>query len=134
MGSVIRPGRRAVHLDTSFLIRALVPGSDESARLRRWLRDRRPVAVSTLVWGEFLCGPLDEASVSTARRIAHRHVPVGTREATEAARLFNHGGRRRGSLPDCIIAATAILADAEIATSNPADFRRLADAGLEVAE
>jgi len=127
------PAGKAVHLDTSFLIRALVAGSTEAGSLRQWLLDRRPVALSTLVWGEFLCGPLDEVAITLAGRIVHRHVPVGTREATEAARLFNHGGRRRGSFPDCLIAATAIVAGAELATSNAADFQRFRDAGLELA-
>jgi predicted nucleic acid-binding protein len=127
------PAGKAVHLDTSFLIRALVAGSVEAGRLRQWLRDRRPVAVSSLVWGEFLCGLLDEVAIAVAGRIARRHVPVGTREATEAARLFNHGGRRRGSFPHCVIVATAMVAGAELATSNPADFQRFRGAGLELA-
>jgi predicted nucleic acid-binding protein len=87
-----------------------------------------------LAWGEFLCGPLGEAEEAVARRVARRHVPIGSAEAREAARLFNQGGRRRNSFPDCIIAATAILAGAELATSNPADFERFVDAGLEMAE
>jgi predicted nucleic acid-binding protein len=127
------PAGKAVHLDTSFLIRALVAGSTEAERLRQWLRDRRPVALSTLVWGEFLCGPLDEVTITVAGRIVRRHVLLGTREATEAARLFNHGGRRRGSFSDCLIAATAMVAGAELATANAADFQRFRDAGLELA-
>ncbi|MCG6987199.1 MAG: PIN domain-containing protein [Gemmatimonadetes bacterium] len=130
---MISPRTPVVHLDTSFLIRALVAGSEESQKLRAWLRQRRPVAVSTVTWGEFLCGPLGEADRATARRIAHTHVPVGTEEITEAARLFNHGGRRRGSFPDCVIAGTAIVSGAELATSNAGDFERFVDAGLTLA-
>jgi len=131
---VIRPRMRAIHLDTSFLIRALVPGTGESARLSNWLGERRSVALSAFAWGEFLCGPLGDAEESEAGRIANRYIPVGTEEATAAAGLFNHAGRRRGSFPDCIIAATAILADAELATSNPSDFERFIDVGLVLAE
>jgi predicted nucleic acid-binding protein len=131
---VISPRAPMVHLDTSFLIRALVAGSEESRKLRGWLRERRPVAVSALTWGELLCGPLNEADEATARRVAHTHVPVGTEEVTEAARLFNVGGRRRGSFPDCVIAGTAIVSGAELATSNVADFQRFVDAGLTLAE
>ena len=130
---MIHPAPRTIHLDTSFLIRALVPGSRESTRLRTWLQDRRSVAISTFTWGEFLCGPLDEADAMDARRIAHKHVPVGTEEATTAAGLFNRTGRRRGSFQDCIIAATAIVAGAELATSNVGDFARFEDAGLKLA-
>jgi predicted nucleic acid-binding protein len=130
---MIRPVTGAIHLDTSFLIRCLVQSSSESAKIREWLRQGRRLGVSAYGWGEFLCGPLGEAEEVTARRIAYRHIPVGTAEATEAARLFNLGGRRRGSFPDCIIAATAILHDAELATANVKDFERFLDAGLELA-
>jgi predicted nucleic acid-binding protein len=90
--------------------------------------------VSAFAWGEFLCGPLGNSDEADARRIAYRHVPVGTEEATRAARLFNRTGRRRGSFPDCIIAATAIVSGAELATSNLSDFERFREAGLEIAE
>lgn len=130
---MIRSIRWPVHLDTSFLIRALVAESKEAIELRAWLEGRTTVAISAFAWGEFLCGPLDEAALSTARRIAYRHVPVGTDEASEAARLFNQGGRRRGSFPDCIIAATAIISGARLATANRGDFARFAEAGLELA-
>ena len=125
---------RSIHLDTSFLIRALDPASTESEVLQGWLTDRRFIALSALAWGEFLCGPLEQADVAVASRIAHRFVPVGVDEATEAARLFNGTGRRRGSFADCLIAASAILADAELATSNRTDFERFADEGLQVVD
>lgn len=89
--------------------------------------------MSALAWGEFLCGPLGEGDESLARRTVHRHVPVRTAEATEAARLFNHAGRRRNSFPDCLIVATAILSGAELATSNVSGFKRFTDAGLKLA-
>ena len=130
---MIRKPPPTVHLDTSFLIRALVAGSDESARLRGWLSERRPLAVSTLVWAELLCGPLDAQSEAIARRIAYRHVPVGTDEATLAATLCNDSGRRRGSLADCVVAATAIGADAPLATRDEDDFRRFEAIGLRLA-
>ena len=130
---ILGPGPE-IHLDTSFLIRALVPGADEAATLRRWLEDGRAVALSVLAWGEFLCGPLPEGAEAVARRVARRHVPLGTDEAAEAARLFNATGRRRGSFQDCLVAATAILAGAELATSDRADFRRFLAEGLRLAE
>ena len=92
-----------VHLDTSFLIRALLPGSDEATALRIWLQTGRVVEISTLVWGELLCGPLGEREEAAARRVVRRHVPLDTDRAAEAARLFNHAGRRRGSFSDCIV-------------------------------
>lgn len=129
---MIRRQAPEIHLDTSFLIRALLPGSDEAASLRGWLVGGRKVALSTLAWGEFLCGPLPEGAEAVARRIAHRHVPLGTEQAAEAARLFNATGRRRGSFQDCVVAATALLCGAELATSDHADYRRFSAEGLRL--
>jgi len=131
---VIRSPAPEIHLDTSFLIRALVPGSDEAASLRSWLADGRWVALSTLAWGEFLCGPLPDGAAAAARRVARRHIPLGTEQAAEAARLFNATGRRRGSFQDCLVTATAMMAGAELATCDQADFRRFAAEGLKLAK
>ena len=61
--------------------------------------------------------------------IARRFVAA---DASPCADLFNLGGRRRGSLLDCMIAAVAVCADAALATTNPGDFRRFQTAGLRV--
>ena len=131
---MIRPASGPIHLDTSFLIRALDPSGAESRKLFEWLGEHQSIAISSVAWSEFLCGPLSDAERDVARAVVQRHVPLGVDEATEAALLFNLGGRRRHSLPDCLIAATAILDGAVLATSNPKDFERFADARLELAE
>ena len=123
-----------IHLDTSFLIRALVASSAESETLRKWLRARHAVAICTLAWGEFLCGPLDDRVGGLARRVVRTHIPLGIDEATEAARLFNATGRRRGSFQDCIVAATAVTSGASLATTDRADFERFVPQGLQLAE
>jgi predicted nucleic acid-binding protein len=47
-----------IHLDTSFLIiHALVRPSRADKRLRKWLRDGDGLAISSIAWEEFLCGP-----------------------------------------------------------------------------
>ncbi len=121
------------HLDTSFLIRALVRGAPEDSRLRGWLREGEPVGMSAIAWSEFLCGPLSSDAVEVAELVVGDPVPFTNNEALLAAELFNNSGRRRGSLMDCMIAATAISQDAELATSNTSDFRRFVKLGLRLA-
>jgi predicted nucleic acid-binding protein len=119
-------------LDTSFLIRALAPGSAQDARLREWLRADEDLGMSAIAWAELLCGPIERGQADLAARVVPRRFAFGEEDAAVAARLFNDTGRRRGSLTDCMIAATALRIDAPLATENTADFRRFAAAGLRI--
>ncbi len=121
-----------IHLDTSFLIQALKPGSSEDRRLRRWIEEGETLVMSTVAWAEFLCGPLDRSEMELAIEIVGQRRDFTSKHATIAARLFNESGRRRGSLIDCMIAATALVDDAPIATANVADFRRFEASSLTV--
>ena len=122
-----------IHLDTSFLIRALVGGSPEDARLRAWIRANEPLGMSAIAWAEFLCGPVDETVLSLASAVVARRSQFTEETATMAARLFNGSGRRRGTMIDCMIAATALVEEAAVATSNPDDFSRFEAFGLTLA-
>ena len=121
-----------IHLDTSFLIRALVRGSEQDQRLREWLRKGETVGMSAVAWAEFLCGPLDAAQLQLVERTVPRRAPFTEDDALLAARLFHDAGRQRGSRADCMIAASAIRAQAPLATENPGHFRRFHAAGLRV--
>ena len=122
-----------IHLDTSFLIGALTPGSREDTRLREWLGANEPLGMSTVAWAEFLCGPVDETALSVASVVVGRQSRFTEEMAAIAARLFNGSGRRRGTMVDCMIAATALAEEAAVATSNPDDFRRFEAFGLALA-
>ena len=113
-------------LDTSFLIRALVPDSSEDTRLRAWLTADTEIAISAVAWAEFLCGPLDADALALAAAVVGEALPITGDHARRAAGLFNAQSRRRGTLIDCLIAATAIEEDAELATANPRDFQKMA--------
>lgn len=120
------------HLDTDFLIRALVAGTHEDRQLRHWLRDRAAVRLSAVAWAELLCGPIGDTERQLVREIVGTPVALTDRDAETAAALFTVGGRRRGSLSDCLIAATAMRANATLVTGNAADYRRFESAGLQL--
>lgn len=120
------------HLDTSFLVRALAAGTAESARLDGWLSEERPLAVAAPAWAEFLCGPVSAAVVRVASDVVGVPKPFGVRDAVTAADCFNASGRRRRTMLDCMIAAAAMNAGAELATANAADFERLVPLGLRL--
>lgn len=121
-----------IHLDTSFLIRALNAGTPEDHKLREWIGAGELLSMSTVAWVEFLCGPLDQSEIELAAQIVERQSACTPEHAAMAARVFNESGRRRGSLIDCMIAAAALADGAPIATRNVADFRRFKDSGLTV--
>jgi len=121
-----------IHLDTGFLIRALVRNSSEDIKFRTWLRSDTQVGISSIAWAEFLCGPVGDKEVELAARVLPDRYPFSQEDAAVAARLFNLSGRRRGTFIDCMIAAVALVAKASLATTNPNDFRRLEPAGLQI--
>ena len=120
-------------LDTSFLIRSLVAGSAQDRQLRHWLAEQASIGISSIAWAEFLCGPVQPAMIDAVMRFVTVRAAFDENDALLAAQLFNGSGRRRGSLADCMIAASAIRARASLATANAADFRHFCSAGLELA-
>jgi predicted nucleic acid-binding protein len=121
-----------IHCDTSFLIRAAVPGTPQAAMLREWVVARRPLRVSTVAWAEFLCGPLEPGQLDSYAALLGEPLPLTAASASLAAEAYNVNGRRRGSFVDCLVAAVALGDDAELATVNPKDFVRLRAMGLRV--
>lgn len=122
-----------IHLDTSFLIRALMADTPAAAAIDGWIASGEILLVSAVAWAEFLCGPVSAGQLERAARIVGNPVDFTAQDATVAARLFNATGRRRGTMPDCMIAASALRHDAPLATGNTADFRRFAAHGLRLA-
>lgn len=125
---------QVIHLDTSFLIRGLVHGSVEDRRLREWLRRGEPLCMSVIAWAELLCGSMGPGHLDLATRVVSERIPFVEEDALLSSRLFNESGRRRGSLMDCMIAASALRAEAPLATANASDFRRFGAHGLALLE
>ena len=122
-----------IHLDTNFLIDALVPGSAQDAQITGWLGAGETLGISAIAWGEFLCGPLSPAAEALARCLFPDAVALERTDAGKAAELFNLTGRRSKSYTDCCIGAVAIRAQAPLATSNRDDFTPMIPHGLVLA-
>ncbi len=117
-------------LDTNYLIRGLVASSKESERLVSWYQSGELLIAPALVWYEFLCGPVTEIQQSIMMSFIHQILPFHKDEALLAAELFNRTGRQRQLRVDCMIAATAIVSSAPLATANQKDFARFVSFGL----
>jgi predicted nucleic acid-binding protein len=122
------------HLDTNYLIGLGVKGSAVASNVDAWLGAGESLAASAIAWAEFLNGPIDPVFITRAESLLQsRIVSFGQREAALAAKLFNETGRRRGSRFDCLIAATAIETQSELATVNESDFQPFVHHGLRLA-
>lgn len=88
--------------------------------------------MSVIAWTEFRCGPVEARETELAQELVAKRADFTESHAATAAELFNESGRRRGSLIDCMIAATALGDNAPLATANPGDFGRLETSGLRV--
>lgn len=123
-----------LHLDTNFLIFGADPNHAAHKQLRKWLATGETFAVSAMAWAEFRCGPLTPDLLSAWEALLDgRVVPLDHPIAERASDLFNLTGRRSRSLPDCIIAATAMSGGARLATLNRADFAPMVKLGLALA-
>jgi predicted nucleic acid-binding protein len=119
-------------LDTNYLIRLLVRGSREAALVMAWY-PRDELCTSAINWYEFASGPVDEEGEAIVRSLlSDRVLPFTAAQAQEAARLWNATGRLRRLRSGAMIAAAAIVANAELATENLEDFRAFEGEGLRL--
>jgi len=124
-----------IHLDTNCLIDIQGPKS----RIRSWLlakvRSGEKISCSVLAWAEYLCGPVSsEERELSWQLIEGAPVQLDNFTAELGALFFNATGRRRGSLADCLIAATAISHNAMFVTLNHRDFLTFESLGLRLTE
>ncbi len=119
-------------LDTNYLIGGLIKDSTEADELIGWTMAGEELITPILAWYEFLCGPVRKTQISTMYAFLDRIVIFGEQHALESARLFNASGRKRRLRVDCMIAATAILEDAQLVTNNRSDFIPFRSLGLDL--
>ena len=119
-------------LDTNYLIMGLVAESSEAESLLSWAQNGETFCVSSIVWYEFLCGPIYTEQESAMRSLMTEIVEFDGAQASEAARLFNAVGRSRQLRVDSMIAATAVAKHLPLATRNVSDFARFKAFGLRL--
>lgn len=117
-------------LDTNYLILGLAEGTHEALQLVAWSQAGEKLMTPLVAWFEFLCGPVTPKQIATMRAFLDDIAALGEPEAVEAARLFNAIGRRRTLRVDSLIAASAIVARAPLATNDRDHFEPFVPFGL----
>jgi len=122
-----------IHLDTNLIIGVIDASDLHHPAARRVLSGPGPFAASAVAWMEFASVPLPSLALEAARHLLTAGiVPFGEEAALLAGQLFYETGASRRTRLDTMIAATAILAGAELATVNAEDFRPFVPHGLKL--
>ena len=116
--------------DTNYLIRALIPETEEALAVERWLEANETLCIPTVAWYEFLCGSTAEEEQLALALLDGGLLPLGVIEAQSAAAAFRKLDKPRRLRVDAMIAATAIVAKAPLATNNRKDFLPFEPHGL----
>jgi predicted nucleic acid-binding protein len=120
-------------LDTNYLIRALIPQTKEAIAVESWLGSREPLCMPAVAWYEFLCGSTGEEEGLARALLAGGILPLRDPEAQVAAAGFRLLNKPRRLGVEAMIAATAIVANAPLATNDRDDFAPFIPHGLELA-
>lgn len=120
-------------LDANFLIGGFIETRSESRQILAWADAGESFCAPAHAWYEFLCGPVNAPQIETMRALlAGGIIPFEEPQAITAAHLFNAVLRKRALRVDAMIAATAIVADASLATNNHDDFEHFVAHGLKL--
>ncbi len=120
-----------IHLDTNILIDLVTVGCPHLGPVWQWLRSGEKFAASAMAWSEFCNGPHSRQQKDAVFAVLEQRVTdFSWQMGEQASRLFHATGRKRGSHPDCMIAAAAMLGGAALATRNLRDFEPFIPLGL----
>lgn len=122
-----------IHLDANLLIGAEDETDEQHPTARRVLAQSGPFACSAVAWMELQSQPAPRALREAIRGILTGGIlPFDEPSAALAGELFHFTGSKRRTRLDAMIAATAILSGAELATANPDDFLAFVPHGLKL--
>jgi len=122
-----------IHLDANLLI-ALVKPSDVHHAVAAGLVSREmPLGSSSIAWMEFRSKPVHPAEKAALQALLSAGVhPFDEACADLAGKLYHLTGSKRRTRLDSMIAASVILAGAELATVNSGDFTSFVPHGLKL--
>ncbi|MBI3182524.1 MAG: PIN domain-containing protein [Myxococcales bacterium] len=122
------------HLDTDFLVKALLSSGRERAMLVRLSDTRCEMEMSSIAWYEFCRGPRTPEQLARAR--AHLEadgiIPFTEDLAERAAELFRGLGSPRKRAADVAIACAAMERGARLLTGNLRDYSGLEGLALGI--
>lgn len=122
-----------IHLDTNLLIAASDPEDPHVPVFRKLLVATPILAVSAVAWTEYRSCLVDPVKERVLLQVLQGGIVSFDRIAAEfAGQLFYETKTHRRNRLDSMIAATAILAGAELATVDREDFRPFIPHGLKL--
>lgn len=120
-----------IHLDTSMLIAMVKVTDAHHTTARKLAATPHHFSTSAVAWMEFHSRPVQPTFTLALRSLLGGGiVPFDEKTAAFAGDLYHFTRSHRRARKDVMIAASAILAGAELATANPDDFQAFLPHGL----
>ena len=122
-----------IHLDANLLIAIVRPTDFHYTQGHRVISGLGPFGCSAVAWMEFHSKPVHPRDIAVTQSILSAGItPFDEATAALAAELYYRTGSKRRTRLDTMIAASAILAGAELATTNRDDFATFIPHGLKL--
>jgi predicted nucleic acid-binding protein len=125
--------RSMIHLDTNLLIASLDPFHRAAPLWDDLFVAKESFALSAVAWTEFRSREIPERSLRSVNQLLSGGIVSFEQSHAEfAGELFFRTQTNRRNRIDSMIASTAIINDAVLATANQADFKAYQEYGLKL--
>ena len=123
----------AVHLDTDFLIHALVEAGVPRRRLIELAESDEVIEMSAIAWYEFSRGPRTPEQLAVARAFFAENgvIPFSEQLAAAAGEAFRRLGSPRRRAADVAIGVSAAMRGATLLSLNARDFAGIPGLSVE---
>jgi len=122
-----------IHVDTNLLIASVDPTHEHAKLWWELIASDDSFGASAIAWTEFRSFPVSHDQLRALDQLLLAGILAYERvQADLAGELFQKTMAKRKNRLDTMIAATAILAGANLATANQADFEPFVAFGLKL--